>query len=90
MVKDWEFVRSYILKDGYLFLALMADGGIYEFAPIGGSKAAAPNSRVASTAPIEYECTRAGAGNDTIILRQQRFLIHPARIFSSVGISIFP
>jgi para-nitrobenzyl esterase len=42
MVKDWEFVRSYTLKDGHLFLALMADGGIYEFAPIGGSKAAAP------------------------------------------------
>ena len=31
MVKDWEFVRSYTLKDGHLFLALMADGGIYEF-----------------------------------------------------------
>jgi len=51
MVKDWEFVRSYILKDGYLFLALMADGGIYEFEPIGGSKAAAPDSRVASMGP---------------------------------------
>ena len=34
MVKDWEFVRSYILKDGHLFLSLMADGGIYEFEPI--------------------------------------------------------
>jgi membrane-bound inhibitor of C-type lysozyme len=67
MVKDWEFVRSYILKDGYLFLALMADGGIYEFEPIAGSKAAAPNCRVASTGPIEYECTRAGAGSDAII-----------------------
>ncbi len=30
IVKDWEFVRSYILKDGHLFLSLMADGGIYE------------------------------------------------------------
>jgi para-nitrobenzyl esterase len=38
IVKDWEFVRSYTLKDGHLFVALMADGGIYEFAPIGGSK----------------------------------------------------
>ena len=37
IVKDWEFVRSYTLKDGRLFLALMADGGIYEFAPISGS-----------------------------------------------------
>jgi para-nitrobenzyl esterase len=39
IVKDWEFVRSYTLKEGHLFLALMADGGIYEFAPSGGSKA---------------------------------------------------
>jgi para-nitrobenzyl esterase len=39
IVKDREFVRSYTLKDGHLFLALMADGGIYEFAPSGGSKA---------------------------------------------------
>jgi para-nitrobenzyl esterase len=38
IVKDWEFVRSYTLKNGHLFLALMADGGIYEFEPIGGSK----------------------------------------------------
>jgi para-nitrobenzyl esterase len=38
IVKDWEFVRSYTLKDRHLFLALMADGGIYQFEPIGGSK----------------------------------------------------
>lgn len=42
IVKDWEFVRSYTFKDGHLFLALMADGGIYEFATIGGPKADAP------------------------------------------------
>jgi para-nitrobenzyl esterase len=41
IVKDWEFVRSCTLKDGHLFFALMADGGIYEFAPISGPKAAA-------------------------------------------------
>ena len=42
IVKDWEFVRTYTLKNGHLFVALMADGGIYEFAPTGGSKAGAP------------------------------------------------
>lgn len=30
-VKQWEYVRSYVIKDGRLFLSLMADGGIYEF-----------------------------------------------------------
>jgi para-nitrobenzyl esterase len=35
IVKDWEFVRSYTIKNGHLFLSLMADGGIYEFEPMG-------------------------------------------------------
>jgi para-nitrobenzyl esterase len=33
IVKHWELIRAYILKDGRLFLSLMADGGIYEFEP---------------------------------------------------------
>ena len=33
LVKHWSFVRSYLVKDGHLFLSLMADGGIYEFEP---------------------------------------------------------
>jgi len=35
-IKRWPFVRSYVLKDGRLYLSLMADGGIYEFEPGGG------------------------------------------------------
>ena len=31
IVKQWGNIRSYVLRDGHLFLALMADGGIYEF-----------------------------------------------------------
>jgi para-nitrobenzyl esterase len=38
IAKDWDFVRSYIIKDGHLFLSLMADGGIYEFEPTGASR----------------------------------------------------
>jgi heat shock protein HslJ len=34
IVRDWEFVRSYTIKDAHLFLALMADGGVYEFEPL--------------------------------------------------------
>ena len=33
IVKQWGFVRSYVIKDGHLYLSLMADGGIYEFEP---------------------------------------------------------
>ena len=34
IVKQWANVRSYVTKDGHLFLSLMADGGIYEFEPL--------------------------------------------------------
>lgn len=34
IVKHWPYIRSYVLRDGHLFLALMADGGIYEFEPV--------------------------------------------------------
>jgi heat shock protein HslJ len=31
VVRDLGYVRSYVLKDGKLFMSLMADGGIYEW-----------------------------------------------------------
>ncbi len=31
IVKQWGFVRSYVIKDGRLVLSLMADGGTYTF-----------------------------------------------------------
>jgi heat shock protein HslJ len=34
IVKQWGYIRSYVIKDGHLFLSLMADGGIYEFEPV--------------------------------------------------------
>ncbi len=34
IVRQWANIRSYVLKDGHLFLALKADGGIFEFEPI--------------------------------------------------------
>ena len=34
IVKQWSFINSYMVRDRHLFLALMADGGIYEFEPL--------------------------------------------------------
>jgi heat shock protein HslJ len=34
IVKQWPNVRSFLIRDGHLFLALKIDSGIYEFAPI--------------------------------------------------------
>jgi heat shock protein HslJ len=47
ILKQWGNIRSYVVKDGHLFLALMADGGIYEFRP-----AAPPASALKS--PVEF------------------------------------
>jgi para-nitrobenzyl esterase len=33
VVGQWAYVRSYVIKDGHLFLSLMADGGTFEFEP---------------------------------------------------------
>jgi para-nitrobenzyl esterase len=33
IVRQLPHIRSYVMKDGHLFLSLMADGGIYEFEP---------------------------------------------------------
>lgn len=33
LISQFPYVRSYTLRDGRLFLALMADGGIFEFGP---------------------------------------------------------
>jgi len=34
IVTHWNSIRSYVVKDGRLFLSVMADGGIYEFEPL--------------------------------------------------------
>ena len=41
LTKDWSYVRTYTMRDGHLFLSLMADAGIYELEPrsAGGSVA---------------------------------------------------
>lgn len=36
VARDMAHVRSYLLKDGKLFMSLMADGGIYEWSPVPG------------------------------------------------------
>ena len=53
LARQWPFVRSYTLKDGHLFLSLMADGGSYEFEPMAGS------SRLSS---VPRRPTQAAAG----------------------------
>jgi heat shock protein HslJ len=44
LARDWPNVRSYTMKDGHLYLSLMADGGIYEYEPMN-----APQSNLGGT-----------------------------------------
>ena len=34
MARQWPFIRSYVVKDGRLYLSLAGSGGSYEFEPI--------------------------------------------------------
>jgi heat shock protein HslJ len=60
IVKHWSSIRSYVVRDRHLFLSLMADGGIYEFAPaapVAPAKPAAPlKSPVPPLGPVTFTC----------------------------------
>lgn len=60
---QWEHIRSFVIRDGHLFLSLAADGGIYEFEPAPGTEAPAP---VASRGPFEWSCTSGTGGAQTL------------------------
>jgi heat shock protein HslJ/membrane-bound inhibitor of C-type lysozyme len=63
--RDWLLVRSYVLRNGHLFLSLMADGGIYEFEPV-AARPPSPTSAVASTGPFTFVCTRDKRASGTL------------------------
>jgi heat shock protein HslJ len=59
IVKQLPNVRSYVLKDGRLFLSLIADGGTFEFTP---RAAAEPVSPIAANGPTAFACAPKGGG----------------------------
>jgi len=79
IVRDWSYVRSYVMRNGHIFLSLMADGGIYEFEPVNaGSTIAGPihgiatyRERIALPSQAIFEVTledvsRSGAPSEVI------------------------
>ena len=64
IARDWMAVRSYVLKDGHLFLSLMADGGTYEFEPITQSESPG-DSPVVVRGPFNFECSRQDGAPET-------------------------
>jgi heat shock protein HslJ/uncharacterized lipoprotein YbaY len=49
IVRNWPYVRSYTIRNGHLFLSLQADGGSYEFEPIGSEQTAGTAVRGTAT-----------------------------------------
>jgi heat shock protein HslJ/membrane-bound inhibitor of C-type lysozyme len=61
---DLDLVRSYAIKNRHLFLYLMDNAGVYEFERTGQDLAESPSVR--AKGPIQYGCTRTGAGNTSL------------------------
>jgi len=70
IVSQAQYIRGYLLKDGRLYLSLMADGGIYMWEPINDDKAV-ENIYVSpeNGGPRNWEVT--GFVNDRLNLREQ-------------------
>lgn len=60
-VKDLAYVRSYVLKDGRLYLATMADGSILEFSPLETT----PSGEV-GVSP-SFQCDEAGSSAEKLV-----------------------
>jgi len=80
IVKHWSGIRSYVVKDRHLFLSLVADGGIYEFAPVAAAAATTPplKSPVTLRGPVSFNC-----GTDT--LRATFYQTQPALVLIERG-----
>jgi uncharacterized protein/heat shock protein HslJ len=69
IVKDMPYVRSYVIKDAYLFLSLMADGGIYELEPMPKPGGAAPPVSAAGKQADKpsFDCAKASGDVEKMI-----------------------
>jgi heat shock protein HslJ/membrane-bound inhibitor of C-type lysozyme len=78
LIKHWSYIRSYVVRNGHLFLSLMADGGNYEFQPM---PAAAPSikSPVTFKGPVTFMC----GGGET--LRATFYKTQPAMVLLERG-----
>ena len=67
IARDLVHVRSYLLKDGKLYLSLLADGGIYEWAPLRpmtGAAAAGDSERIVRR--VQF-----GKGSSSAVIRER-------------------
>jgi heat shock protein HslJ len=75
---DLGYVRSYVLRDGHLFLSLMADGGVYEFEPAKLEQSG--SSEKAATASLEntyWKLVSLGKTNIPNLPREAQIVLNP-------------
>jgi heat shock protein HslJ len=65
IVKQWEHVRSYVLKDGHLYLSLMTDGGTYEFESLPTDGSTAGEESAAPLEKTDWRLVRLGGATVT-------------------------
>ena len=79
IVKHLPYIRSYVVKDGHLFLSLMADGGIYELEPMTDPTGSLYKPPVTYRGPITFTC----ANQQT--LRATFYRTQPAMVLVELG-----
>jgi heat shock protein HslJ len=82
IVKQWANIRSYVIKNGHLFLSLMADGGIYEFEPM-AAQSRSFKPPVDMRGPTTWTCAGDAATPDT--LRVTFYETQPALVLLERG-----
>jgi heat shock protein HslJ len=93
LARQWSAVRTYLVRDGHLFLSLMADGGIYEFEPheppASSPAHVAPAAQVPVSRPLEgprWAATRLGETTVTATgPRAPHLVFTAARVAGSDG-----
>jgi len=64
VARDLPHVRSYLLRDGNLYLSLKADGGVYEWAPLQAAAASADKDRIVKQVHV-------APGESSIVIRDR-------------------
>ena len=94
IARQWSNIRSYVIKDGHLFLSLMADGGIYEFGPVATQTPSGPapagplKSPVPFKGPVAWICGQGNAGTD--LLRVTFYETQPSMVLLERGSTARP
>jgi hypothetical protein len=89
IARQWSNIRSYMMKDGHLFLSLMADGGIYEFGPVATQAPSGSATSEPLKSPVPFRgpvtCCVGPANVDANVLRVTFYETKPPMVLLERG-----